>query len=83
MGAVLVAWRRASAVAVRRAIEDAERRLDDAAPVVRGAAVWALSRLVDAGTFAALREVRLVAETSDEVRAEWTPAPSPECSMLR
>jgi len=34
---------------------EAERLLDDASPLVRGAAVWALGRLVTRETFAALR----------------------------
>ena len=52
----------------------AERLLDDAAPVVRGAAVWALSRLVGAEAFAALRELRLRAEPDEQVREEWAGA---------
>jgi epoxyqueuosine reductase len=54
------------------------RLLDDPAPVVRGAAVWALSRL-DAERWAAERAARLGAEEDEGVRAEWafTPLPSP------
>jgi len=46
------------------------RLLDDPAPVVRGAAVWALSRL-DPERFAAEREARLGAEEDEAVHAEW------------
>jgi epoxyqueuosine reductase len=52
----------------------AECHLDDASPLVRGAAVWALSRLLAAGDFAALRENHLPPETNDDVREEWTAA---------
>jgi epoxyqueuosine reductase len=50
---------------------EAERLLDDASPVVRGAAVWALARLLGAEAFAALRDARLAAEADPEVREEW------------
>ncbi|MCW5725589.1 MAG: tRNA epoxyqueuosine(34) reductase QueG [Maricaulaceae bacterium] len=46
------------------------RLLDDADPLVRGAAAWALSRL-DAARFAAERARRLPAEADDGVREEW------------
>ncbi|WGM32044.1 tRNA epoxyqueuosine(34) reductase QueG [Brevundimonas sp. NIBR11] len=52
-------------------VESAERLLDDASPVVRGAAVWALSRLSDTQSFAAAREARLAREEDESVRAEW------------
>jgi epoxyqueuosine reductase len=45
--------------------------LDDPAPVVRGAAVWALSRLLPPSGFAALRDVRASVETDLDVIAEW------------
>ncbi|MBL8669082.1 MAG: tRNA epoxyqueuosine(34) reductase QueG [Alphaproteobacteria bacterium] len=45
-------------------------RLDDAHPLVRGAAAWALSRL-DPARFAVERSVRLAAEADGETRAEW------------
>jgi epoxyqueuosine reductase len=51
-------------------------RLDDASPVVRGAAVWALGRLLPAGTFDALRRQRLAAETDAGVRTEWESVPA-------
>ncbi len=51
----------------------AERALDDAAPMVRGAAVWALSRL-SPRRFAAIAKARTTAETDAGVIAEWTAA---------
>jgi epoxyqueuosine reductase len=50
---------------------EAQRRLDDPAPVVRGAAVWALSRLLHAPAFEALRAKRTPLEADEQVRAEW------------
>lgn len=47
----------------------ARDRLGDASPLVRGAAVWALSRLMPAEAFAALRAQ--VTEDDPQVRAEW------------
>lgn len=49
-------------------------RLDDAAPLVRGAAVWALSRLIDIATFIREAEARIGLETNEDVRAEWAEA---------
>jgi epoxyqueuosine reductase len=51
---------------------DAERLLDDEAPLVRGAAVWALSRLAPARLceLAGRRE----AEPDRDVQAEWAAA---------
>jgi epoxyqueuosine reductase len=48
---------------------EAERRLDDASPLVRGAAVWALARL-DATRLAAQSE-RHARDDDPSVRAEW------------
>ncbi len=62
-------------------VESAERRLDDASPLVRGAAVWALSRLVGAEAFAGMWEARLASEGDEDVRAEWrlySPSPTGE-----
>ena len=56
--------------------DEAERLLDDVSEVVRGAAVWALSRLVPPGRFAALAAARVAAETAPEVRDEWRLAPA-------
>jgi epoxyqueuosine reductase len=47
--------------------------LDDSSPVVRGAAIWALSRLAGAN-FASQREARLDGELDPSVRAEWISA---------
>ncbi|MFI5408279.1 tRNA epoxyqueuosine(34) reductase QueG [Kaistia sp. UC242_56] len=44
--------------------------LDDPAPVVRGAAVWAFSRLASV-EFEASRSAAMAAETDESVRAEW------------
>jgi epoxyqueuosine reductase len=44
--------------------------LDDPAPVVRGAAIWALSRL-DVAAFAREQTRRAATETDESVRAEW------------
>ena len=56
------------------AIPVVETLLDDRAPVVRGAAVWALSRLVSREEFAQRRDVRLPAETDGDVQSEWQSA---------
>lgn len=47
--------------------------LDDPSPLVRGAAVWALSQLLDAGPLRELGE-RLGTETNGAVRDEWVAA---------
>ncbi len=46
---------------------------DDASPLVRAMAVWALSRLLPAGEFAALARARGTCETDAAVAAEWSP----------
>ncbi len=53
-------------------IPTARRALDDAAPLVRGAAVWALGRLLPEAEFDRLRHARLPTETDEAVRLEWT-----------
>jgi epoxyqueuosine reductase len=45
--------------------------LTDPDPVVRGAAVWALSRIVEPETFRQLAADRMNGETDDSVREEW------------
>ena len=45
--------------------------VDDPAPVVRGAAAWAVRRLAEPMQLAAVRRDRLARETDDSVRAEW------------
>ncbi len=50
---------------------EAKRLLDDESPLVRGAAVWALSQLMARDAFEALASDRMDAEPDDAVRAEW------------
>jgi epoxyqueuosine reductase len=50
---------------------EAERLLDDASPVVRGAAVWALKQLLPAAEFARLRR----GDADLDVQAEWSSLP--------
>jgi epoxyqueuosine reductase len=45
--------------------------LEDEAGVVRGAAIWALWRLLPTTEFAALADARRAGETDPDVRAEW------------
>jgi epoxyqueuosine reductase len=52
-----------------RLAAEAERLLSEPSPLVRGAAVWALSRLLDAEAFGALRAH--TPETDPDVLAEW------------
>jgi epoxyqueuosine reductase len=53
---------------------EAEALLEDASPLVRGAAVWALARLVPAERMRHLRATFEKRETDAEVRAEWAVA---------
>jgi len=50
---------------------EVERLLDDASPLVRGAAVWALSQLVERERFEALAAQAMGGETDESVRDEW------------
>jgi epoxyqueuosine reductase len=50
---------------------EAERLLDDASPLVRGAAVWALAQLMTRDAFAALAQRADAGETDEAVRVEW------------
>jgi epoxyqueuosine reductase len=50
---------------------EATRLIDDESPLVRGAAVWALSQLMAREAFEALASSRVGAERDDAVRAEW------------
>jgi epoxyqueuosine reductase len=52
----------------------AQARLDDASPLVRGAAVWALGRLLPRGELAALRDGRRPVEADPDVAGEWAAA---------
>ncbi|NKB59091.1 MAG: tRNA epoxyqueuosine(34) reductase QueG [Alphaproteobacteria bacterium] len=45
--------------------------LEDASPLVRAMAVWALGRLLPDDTFCEFRDAHLVKETDPDVRAEW------------
>ncbi|MEJ0060314.1 MAG: tRNA epoxyqueuosine(34) reductase QueG [Terricaulis sp.] len=49
----------------------ATRRLDDASPLVRGMAVWALQRLLDPEAFARLKLARAGGEADPGVGEEW------------
>jgi epoxyqueuosine reductase len=56
----------------------AEALLADASPLVRGMAVWALARLLEASAFAGLRSRHRPRETEPHVRDEWDrPVPKP------
>jgi epoxyqueuosine reductase len=55
-------------------VPTAERLLDDASPLVRGAAVWALGRL-DAEAFGRAKAERLAGEADEGVRSEWVLLP--------
>src|ERR1700722_8468175 len=50
---------------------EAERLLDDENPLVRGAAAWALSQLMEPEPFAARAAHALNGEAEESVRAEW------------
>jgi epoxyqueuosine reductase len=47
------------------------RLLDDTAPLVRGAAVWAFEKLCEEERYAAERKSRLPLEKDPQVRSEW------------
>ncbi|MBX3529574.1 MAG: tRNA epoxyqueuosine(34) reductase QueG [Rhizobiaceae bacterium] len=55
-------------------VEPAKRLFDDASPLVRGAVVWALSRLLSAADLAALGRERRAVEMDAEVLDEWRAA---------
>ncbi len=50
---------------------EAERLLDDDSPLVRGAAVWALARLLGQEEFSMLAADAIGTERDETVRAEW------------
>jgi epoxyqueuosine reductase len=50
---------------------EAERLLDDESPLVRGAAVWALSQLMGREEFSAIASDAIGTERDETVRAEW------------
>lgn len=51
---------------------EAQRLVTDGSALVRGAAVWALSRLLPREKFASLANENAPRENDDDVRAEWT-----------
>ncbi|RMF00600.1 MAG: tRNA epoxyqueuosine(34) reductase QueG [Alphaproteobacteria bacterium] len=55
----------------RALLPQVEALLDDAAPLVRAMAVWALAQLGGAARFARERQQRLEMESDSAVRAEW------------
>jgi epoxyqueuosine reductase len=55
----------------------AKRLLGDESPLVRGAAVWALSQLMGGKEFERLAADESLREADDSVRAEWTDAVHP------
>jgi len=57
----------------RALADEAERLLEDSAPLVRGAAIWALGRL-DRGRLAACAASRRAAESDSTVLDEWDAA---------
>jgi epoxyqueuosine reductase len=59
---------------------EAERLLGDDSPLVRGAAVWALSRLLSEAEFEALRRTRRPDEENLDVSAEWSTASPPSAA---
>jgi epoxyqueuosine reductase len=69
--ALIAAGNAAGAVPAQRIVA----LLDDAAPVVRGAAVWALYR-ADPARWRVERATRAAAESDAEVAAEWLRAPA-------
>src|SRR4029077_873242 len=56
--------------------QEAQCLLDDDSALVRGAAVWALSRLLAPAKFAALARPRAAAEADADVRSEWAQSAS-------
>ena len=52
----------------------AEERLDDPSPLVRGAAVWALSRLLEPASFAKIAATHRPRENNAAVIEEWNAA---------
>jgi epoxyqueuosine reductase len=60
----------------RSLAREAERLLDDPSALVRGAAVWALSRLCDHDVFAMIRAAHAPRERDASVIGEWAAGPS-------
>jgi epoxyqueuosine reductase len=55
-----------------RLAKSARAALQDASPLVRGAAIWALSQLLPQDDFSALACTSAATESDPQVRAEWT-----------
>lgn len=53
-------------------IPHATRLLQDPSPIVRGAAIWALRRLLPAADAATLCATHEASETDEDVKSEWT-----------
>jgi len=51
--------------------EEARRLLDDPSPLVRGAAVWAISQLLGRDEFTAMKVDAMANERDESVREEW------------
>ncbi len=60
---------------------EAAARLDDRSPLVRGAAIWALSRLMNREAFDALAAAHEKSERDASVREEWAAARQPEAAI--
>ncbi len=58
-------------------LDAVEPHLADPAPLVRGAAVWALSRLVSGAEFTARARMAMAQEQEADVRAEWAAGLAP------
>jgi epoxyqueuosine reductase len=61
-------------------VSEAERLIGDASPLVRGAAVWALSRLLPAAEFAKRAAAASAGEVDADVCEEWRAALAPEAA---
>jgi Uncharacterized Fe-S protein len=59
-----------------RLAREAKRLVTDDSPLVRGAAVWALSQLLGRKEFSALAATAMSAERDETVGAEWRAAGS-------
>jgi epoxyqueuosine reductase len=55
-------------------VNEVRRLLEDASPLVRGAAVWALGQLMSGQEFAACRTSAIAREHDESVREEWRAA---------
>jgi epoxyqueuosine reductase len=76
---VLIAIGNSSDVGLAR---EAARLLSDDSPLVRGAAVWALSRLLERKAFDDLAAVRENSEHDASVREEWAAARQAEAALV-